>query len=187
MREEINKSVQLLKNGKTLLYPTDTIWGLGCDATNEEAVQRIFEIKHRPKEKSLVVLVSDDAMLERFVREVPEVAWDVIDNSQRPTTIVYPEAVGLAPSVTAADGSVAIRVANDDFCREMIRKFHRPIVSTSANISGEPPAVFFDDVSEEVKENVDYCVDWRRDDRTPSQPSVIMKIGLGGEFEFIRK
>ena len=154
----IRESCQLLKEGKTLLYPSDTIWGLGCDATNAAAVEKIFDIKNRPSSKSLIVLVSNDGMLERYVKAVPEIAWEIIDNTNKPTTIVYPEAKNLAPNLIAEDGSIAIRIVKEGFCHRLIHQFNRPLVSTSANISGSPSPLTFEDIEEQITSKVDAIV-----------------------------
>src|SRR5690554_3015435 len=135
---EVKQAVQALRDGKVILYPTDTVWGLGCDATNETAVNRLLDIKGRDEEKGLIVLVDRDARLNRYVQEVPSMAWDLIDVADKPLTIIYPKGVGLAQNVCAPDGSVAIRLTRDEFCRHLIEKLNRPLVSTSANLSSEP-------------------------------------------------
>lgn len=187
MREEINKALEVLKNGGVILYPTDTVWGLGCDATNEEAVAKVNEIKGRPAEKSLIILLDTDNKLQSYVNEVPEVAYDLIEYAEKPLTVVFSNAKNLAPNVINADGSVGIRIPKHDFCQQLIQRFRKPIVSTSSNISGQPTPRFFDEISEEVKEAVDYIVDLEQENTTPKQPSTIVKLGPGGQFEFIRK
>ena len=187
MREEINKTLEILKNGGVILYPTDTVWGLGCDATNAQAVAKINEIKGRAADKSLIVLLDTDNKLQSYVNEVPEVAYDLIEYAEKPLTVVFSNAKNLAPNVINTDGSVGIRIPKHDFCQQLIQRFRKPIVSTSANISGQPTPKFFDEISEEVKEAVDYVVDLEQENRTPKQPSTIVKLGAGGQFEFIRK
>lgn len=187
MREEINKALEVLKSGGVILYPTDTVWGLGCDATNEEAVSKVNEIKGRPAEKSLIVLLDTDNKLQSYVNEVPEVAYDLIEYAEKPLTVVFSNAKNLASNVINADGSVGIRIPKHEFCQQLIQRFRKPIVSTSANISGEVTARFFDEISEEIKDAVDYIVDLEQENRTPKQPSTIVKLGPSGQFEFIRK
>lgn len=186
MNNEIQKTIEVLRSGGIILYPTDTVWGLGCDATNEEAVKKIFEIKQRNDAKSLIIIVSSDAMLQKYVEEVPELAWDVIDMATKPTTIIYPKGKNLAPSTLAENGSIGIRMIKTDFCNQLVHKFNRPIVSTSANISGETAPVYFNDISPNIISSVDYVVDNHLDNGT-HQPSSILKMGLKGEIEVIRK
>ncbi len=187
MREEINKALEVLKNGGVILYPTDTVWGLGCDATNEEAVAKVNEIKGRPAEKSLIVLLDTDNKLQSYVNEVPEVAYDLIEYAEKPLTVVFSNAKNLASNVINSDGSVGIRIPKHEFCQQLIQRFRKPIVSTSANISGEVTARFFDEISEQIKDAVDFIVDLEQENRTPKKPSTIVKLGTGGQFEFIRK
>lgn len=178
--------INAIKEGKTILYPTDTIWGLGCDATNEEACQRIIDIKRRPENKSFIVLVDNFPMLERYVPEFHEVCYDLIDLATKPLTIIYPGAKGLAPSVLAADGSVGIRLTNDPICRKLIQQSRKPIVSTSANLSGEPIPTKFDEIHPEIKSGVDVIVEERLNE-VCTKPSQIIKIDLDGTVKVIRK
>ena len=187
MQNDIKKALEVLKSGGVILYPTDTIWGLGCDATNAEAVKRIYEIKKREDSKSMLVLMENPALLERYVAEVPEVAWDLTEISTTPLTVIYPGAKNLATNLIAADGSIGIRFTKEDFTSRLLQRFRRPIVSTSANISGEEAPAFFDEISEEIKEQVDYIVEYRQDDISPAQPSSIIKLGSGGQIDIIRK
>jgi L-threonylcarbamoyladenylate synthase len=187
MQKDIKQAVETLRKGGTLIYPTDTIWALGCDATNAQAVDTVFKIKNRKESKSPIVLVSDIGMLQNYIQELPEVAWDLIEYADKPLTLIFDEARNLAPNVIANDGSIAIRVVKDEFARQLIERFHKPIVSTSANISGEPHPNFFDEISEEVKTAVDYIVSWGQEDRTPRDSSSIMKIKNNGEFKLIRQ
>jgi L-threonylcarbamoyladenylate synthase len=184
---EINNVVKILREGGVILYPTDTIWGLGCDATNDEAVKKIFRIKSRADSKSLIILVDSDNMLGRYVKEVPEIAYELIDVSDKPLTIIYPGAKNLAASVTAEDGSVGIRICSDMFCNELIRRFRKPIVSTSANISGEPSPSFYYEIKEKIIQAVDYVVNYKREDRQKNLPSPVIKIELNGTIKIIRK
>ncbi len=186
MQEEINKALTALENGGIILYPTDTIWGIGCDAKNEVAIQRIYEIKKRIHSKSLIILLDDDRKLNRFVREVPEVVWDILDYATKPTTVIYPEAINLPKNIVASDGSIAIRITKDDFCRKLIQRFKNPIVSTSANIAGDAAPKDFEDIAPEILKAVDHVVNLDAFEKN-NEPSTIIKIGLKGELNIIRK
>ena len=185
-KSEVEQSVTTLRNGGSLLYPTDTTWGLGCDARNIEAVDAILALKQRPANKSFIVLLDDPAKLNLYIEEVPEVAYDLLDVADKPLTIIYPGAKRLAPNVIAADGSVAIRVTSDPFCRNLIRRFKFPIVSTSANLSGEPTPKHFDDISPEILTGVDYVVDWKQS-QPALPPSTIIQLAENGEIRILRK
>jgi L-threonylcarbamoyladenylate synthase len=187
MHDDIKNALEILKSGGIILYPTDTIWGIGCDATNAEAVKRIYEIKKREDSKSMLVLMENPALLERYVDDVPEVAWDMIEITTTPLTVIYSNAKNLAKNLIAEDGSVGIRFTKEEFTSKLLQRFRRPLVSTSANISGEKSAAFFDEISEEIKNAVDYVVEFRQDDLTPAQPSSIIKLGSGGRIDIIRK
>uniref|UniRef100_UPI003216F7E4 L-threonylcarbamoyladenylate synthase n=1 Tax=uncultured Draconibacterium sp. TaxID=1573823 RepID=UPI003216F7E4 len=187
MHDDLKKAVEVLKAGGIILYPTDTIWGIGCDATNEEAVNRIYTIKKREDSKSMLVLMENPALLDRYVEEVPEVAWDLVEISTTPLTVIYPGAKNLAKNLIAEDGSIGIRFTNEKFTSQLLQRFRRPLVSTSANISGDKAPAFFDEISEEIKSQVDYVVEYRQDDTTPAQPSSIIKLGTGGQIDIIRK
>lgn len=187
MKEDIRRALDVLNKGGVILYPTDTIWGIGCDATNEEAVSRVYAIKRRTDAKALITLVDSEAKIQGYVREIPDVAWQLIDCSTRPLTIIYDGARHLAPNLLAEDGSVAIRLTREAFSRELCLRFHRPIVSTSANLSGEPSPATFDDISEDIKQAVDYVCTSRRDDRTPARPSSIIKLAANGDVKIIRE
>ena len=184
---EIEAAVTVLKEGGIILYPTDTIWGIGCDATNADAVARVFELKQRSESKSLVTLVSDADMIGKYVKEIPEVAINLLEVNDKPMTIIYPGAMNLAANVIAEDGSVGIRVPNSEFCRQLIRKFHKPIVSTSANISGEPAPASYDEISMEIVEGVDHIVDPYLEEGSTGEASQIIKVGLHSEIEIIRQ
>ncbi len=187
MEEEIKNCLEVLKKGGTILYPTDTVWGIGCDARNKEAVNKVYKLKQRAEYKSLVILVSDEKMLNRYIKEVPSIAWDLIETTERPLTIIYPDARMLASNVIAADGSVGIRLVKDEFCKNLIHKFGKPIVSTSANISGEPSPSFFKDIKLDVLNRVDYIVKIRQNENNNTKPSSIIKVGLNGEVKIIRE
>lgn len=187
MKDEINKALEVLKNGGVILYPTDTVWGLGCDATNPQAVAKVNEIKGRPAEKSLIVLLDTDAKLQSYVTEVPDVAYDLIDYAEKPLTIIFSNAKNLAPNIISADGTVGIRIVKHNFCQQLVQRLRKPLVSTSANISGQPTPRFFAEISQEIKSKVDYIVDLEQDNHTPTTPSTIIKLGHGGQYQLIRK
>ena len=187
LQEDIKKACQVLYEGGVILYPTDTVWGIGCDATNPEAVRRVYEIKKRQDTKALLVLVDSSVKVDFYVRDVPEVAWDLIDLADKPLTIIYNQARNLAPNLIAEDGSIGIRVTNEDFSRRLCQRFRKAIVSTSANISGEPTPSNFSEISEDVKALVDYIVEYRQDDMSRPKPSSIIKLGSGGEVKIIRE
>jgi L-threonylcarbamoyladenylate synthase len=176
-----------MNKGGVILYPTDTVWGIGCDATNPEAVRKVYDIKRRSDSKAMLVLVDSSVKVDFYVSDVPDVAWDLIELATRPLTIIYDGARNLAPNLLSADGSVGIRVTTEPFSHRLCRQFRKAIVSTSANISGAPGARFYDEISEEIKSAVDYIVDYRRDDVTPAQPSSIIKLGKGGTVKVIRE
>ncbi len=175
-----------LRSGGVLLYPTDTIWGLGCDARNEAAVRRLFELKQREEGKALVVLIADVGQLSEYVVRVPDVAWDWVEFSENPLTIVYPKGKNVAPNVLAPDGSLAIRLLKDEFCRGLVYRFQRALVSTSANASGQSAPQRFEDISEEIKRGVDYILH-PPSPLKPAPPSTIVRLGVDGEVEFLRK
>ena len=187
LKEEINKALQVLNAGGIILYPTDTIWGIGCDATNAEAVEKVFALKGRSQEKSLIILLDTDNKLQSYVSEVPDLAYDLIEYAERPLTIIFSGAKNLAPNVVNTDGSVGIRIVSHPFCTELLKRFRKPIVSTSANISGQPSPKYFDDIDEAVISGVDLVVDFQQDDRSEKQPSTIMKLEPDGRFSFIRR
>jgi L-threonylcarbamoyladenylate synthase len=187
MHDDIKKALEVLKNGGIILYPTDTIWGIGCDATNEKAVERIYKIKKREDSKSMLVLMENPALLERYVTEVPEIAWDLVEVTTTPLTVIYPGAKNLAKNLIAEDGSIGIRFTKEAFTTQLLQRFRRPLVSTSANISGEKSPAFFDEITEEIKSQMDYIVEYRQVDTTPAQPSSIIKLGVGGRIDIIRK
>ena len=184
---DIRNAVDVLKKGGVILYPTDTVWGIGCDATNEEAVRRIYRIKQRENAKSMLCLVDSANRLQRYFRTVPEVAWDLIDYAVEPLTLILPGADGVAPSLKAEDGSLGVRVTKDEFSRQMCYRLQRPIVSTSANLSGQPTASFFKEIDKSIVDQMDYVVQFRRGDITKHKPSSIIKIELDGKVTIIRK
>ena len=186
LQDEVKKAIEVMRNGGVILYPTDTVWGIGCDATNEEAVKRVYEIKRRDDSKAMICLVDSDARLSRYVRKVADVVWDMIGLATQPLTIIYENANGLAPSLLAEDGSVGIRVTSEEFSKELCYRFQKPIVSTSANISGEPTPQTFAEISEEIKNAVDYVVKYNQKSKEKHQPSSVVKIKENGEFKIIR-
>lgn len=187
LKTEIEKALDVLKNGGIILYPTDTVWGLGCDATNEQAVAKINEIKGRSGDKSFIILLDTDAKLQSYVTEIPDVAYDLIEFAENPLTIIFSGAKNLAKNVINEDGSVGVRIVKHDFCQQLLQRFRKPITSTSANISGAPSPRFFDEISEEIKAAADYVVDWEQELRENKKPSTIMKLAPGGQFSFIRR
>lgn len=180
-----SKVIEALQNGKTILYPTDTIWGIGCDATNEEACKRILEIKQRPANKSFILLADSFQMIEKYVPDFPAICYDLVDLAEKPLTIVYPGARGLAPSVLAEDGSVGIRLTKDPTCLALIRSMRKPLVSTSANLSGQPFPTNFQSIDPQIKSQVDAIVETRLTEELTS-PSQIIKIGLDSSVKVIR-
>ena len=184
--KDLTPVVETLRNGGTILYPTDTIWGLGCDATNEEACQKILAIKNRPAEKSFILLVDGFPMLERYIPEFQDICYDLVDLATKPLTIIYPNARGLAPSVIAKDGSVGIRITQDPICLKLIRSIRKPLVSTSANLSGQPSPTNYGEIDPSLIGQVDAVVEERMNESLVT-PSQIIKVGLKGEVEIIRK
>lgn len=187
MKEDIKKAVEVLKNGGIILYPTDTIWGIGCDATNEEAVKKVYDLKKRVDSKSMLVLIENPNRLKSYVDEVPEIALDLVEASEKPMTIIYSNAKNLAKNLIAEDHSVGIRITEEEFSAELAFRFRKPIVSTSANISGEPSPSNFAEISENIKEAVDYIVEYRQDEKAKITPSSIIKLGVSGQIQIIRE
>lgn len=202
MNSVLNDALKVLKEGGVILYPTDTVWGIGCDATNEKAVAKVFGIKKRSEAKSLVLLASDLDMVAKYVKEIPSIAIDLVEVNDAPMTIIYPEAQYLAPNAVAEDGSVGIRIpyveegpdprvkpeitGGASFCRELVRRLRRPLVSTSANVSGEPTPHNFKEISDEIRKAVDYVVPKSLEDGATGRASQIIKLGVGGEVRIIR-
>lgn len=183
---DVQQCLDVLKKGGVILYPTDTIWGLGCDATNKEAVQRIYNIKQREDTKSLIILVAEERDVLQYVAAPDLGVFDFIEKQTRPTTIIFENAVGLPDNLVANDGSIAIRIVQDEFCRHVIKRLRKPLVSTSANISGQPSPQTFKEIAAVIKNSVDYIVQWRQEDTTPAQPSQIIKWGNDGSYQVIR-
>lgn len=184
--DDIKKAVEVMKKGGVILYPTDTVWGIGCDATNADAVAKVYAIKHRDDSKALICLVDSDARIQRYVRNVPEVAWNLLELAEKPTTVILDNAVNLATNLIAEDGSIAMRITRESFSKELCYRFQKPIVSTSANISGEPAAQNYCDISEELINAVDYVCWSRRQEHKPHTPSSIIKLSENGEVKIIR-
>lgn len=186
-REDIKKACEVMQEGGVILYPTDTIWGIGCDATNPEAVKRVYDIKKRTDSKAMLVLVDSTVKVDFYVADVPAVAWDLIDFTTKPLTIIYDNARNLADNLLAEDGSVGIRVTSEEFSKQLCFRFRKAIVSTSANISGQPSPANFSEISEDIKQAVDYIVGYRQDETGHPKPSSIIKLGKGGEVKIIRE
>lgn len=184
--QDIVASLGALRAGGTILYPTDTIWGLGCDATDENAVRKIFDLKQRPEHKSLVILLADVKSIFQYVAHPHPDLGDILASFDRPTTVIYDGALGLASSAVSADGSVAIRLVQEPFCRHLVKRLRKPLVSTSANLSGQPSAPTFRDIDPLIKTGADYTVQYRQDDNTPALPSRIVKIRPDGSLDVIR-
>ena len=185
--EDMKRACEVLRAGGLILYPTDTVWGIGCDATNEEAVRKVYALKQREDSKAMLVLVDNAVKVDFYVKEVPPVAWDLLEVATNPLTIIYSGARNLAPNLLAEDGSVGIRVTEEEFSKQLCFRFRKAIVSTSANISGEPSPKNFAEISEAVKQGVDYIVGYRQNDKQKHKPSSIIKLGPTGELKIIRQ
>jgi len=187
LKDEITKALKVVQDGGIILYPTDTIWGIGCDATNTEAVQKIYKLKQRAESKSMIILLDTDAKLPSYIRDVPELAYNLIEYAENPLTLVMPGARNISPALIAVDGSVGIRVAKHPFCEGLIQRMRKPLVSTSANISGKPSPQYFSQVEQEIIDGVDYVVDIDQHSMEIKNPSTIMRLEADGKFEFIRR
>ena len=185
--EDIKESLITLREGGIILYPTDTIWGLGCDPSNEAAINRIFKIKSRGENKSLIILTNGLPMIERYVTEIPEIIYELAEVSDTPLTIIYPKGKNLAAGVCGEDDSVAIRICHDEFCRELISRFRKPIISTSANLSGKTSPSNFSEIEKSLIDKVDYVVNYRQNDRSKSIASPVIKVNYDGTIKIIRK
>lgn len=185
--QELQRTLEVLNNGGTILYPTDTIWGIGCDATNSRAVEKVYRLKQRVESKSLIVLLDEIEKLPVYVSKVPEIAADLIQSYDKPLTIIFPNAKNLAKNVIAPDKSIAIRIVKEPFCRAMIKSLNKPIVSTSANISNAPTALTFSKISKGISDNVDYVVNLFQDKFNQTKPSTIIKITEDGDYVIIRE
>lgn len=187
LHTEVKNALAILKQGGIILYPTDTIWGIGCDATNAEAVEKIYKLKKRSESKSMILLVDNENRLDRYIESVPEQAWSLIEYAENPLTIVYDKAKNLPDNLIAEDRSIAFRVTRDEFCKMLTERLRKPIVSTSANISGETYPATFDEINESILRGVDYVVDWKRQEKNRNKPSSIIRLRNNGQFEFLRK
>lgn len=183
---EVNEAYAILKRGGLILYPTETVWGIGCDATNADAIDKIFQLKQREESKSLICLVNDMKMLNQYVENVPEVAYDILKFALKPTTIVYDDPIRVAENLIAEDNTLAIRVTKDEFCKKLIRKLGKPLVSTSANISGQKTPGSFKEISQPILEGVDYVVNLQRKQKS-AEPSTIIRLKNDGQVTIIRK
>src|ERR1700712_3085488 len=187
LRDEVAKALKVLLGGGIILYPTDTIWGIGCDASNTEAVKKIYQLKQRDEAKSMIILLDTDNKLESYIQDVPAIAYDLIEYAENPLTLVMPKAKNVSPSLIAADGSVGVRIVKHDFCQQLIQRLRKPLVSTSANISGKPSPQNFGQIDQEIIDGVDYVVDLEQYDNEQKSPSTIMRLQPDGRFEFIRR
>lgn len=187
LQEEVAKTLDVLRKGGSILYPTDTIWGLGCDATNTRAIKRLQRIKQRSDNKHFIILLDGTDRLREYVKLIPEAAWDLYQQIQTPLTIVFPDARNLSKLVIGKDRTVGIRIPRDDFALELVRQFGKPVISTSANLSGDPSPMFFRDINPVLLQEVDYVVDFHRDRIQETKPSTIIRLHENGEFEVIRQ
>ena len=187
VNDDIQKACDVLKRGGIILYPTDTIWGIGCDATNDEAIERVFALKQRADTKAMIVLIDSPDKLPLYVSDVPEIAWKQMELTVKPLTIIYPEGKNLARRLLGEDRSIGIRITNESFSKQLCKAFRKPIVSTSANISGQPSPAFFNEIAAEIKNGVDYIVQFRRDEQQISTPSSIIRLENDNTFQLIRK
>lgn len=187
LRDEVAKAFQVIKDGGIILYPTDTIWGIGCDATNTEAIKRIFQLKQRDEAKSMIILLDTDNKLESYVSDVNPLAYDLIEYAENPLTLVMPGAKNISPALIAADGSVGVRICKHEFCQQLIQRMKKPLVSTSANVSGKPSPQYFSQIDDEIIQGVDYVVDIDQHSKEIKTPSTIMRLAPDGKFEFLRR
>ena len=186
-KSDLEEAVRVLRAGGVIVYPTDTVWGIGCDATNAEAVAKVYALKQRDDHKAMICLVDSAARLQRYVRNVPNVAWDLLDVAIKPTTVIFDEAVNLAPNLLGEDGSIALRITHESFSKELCYRFQKALVSTSANISGQPSPANFTEISPDIIAGVDYVMKCRQNDLSKSAPSQIIKLELDGKIQIIRK
>jgi L-threonylcarbamoyladenylate synthase len=187
LKDEVNKALKIVQDGGIILYPTDTIWGIGCDATNTEAVKKIYALKQRQESKSMIILLDIDNKLQSYINEVPDIAYDLIEYAESPLTLVMPGAKNISAALIAEDGSVGVRVSSHPFCQQLIQRLRKPLVSTSANISGQPSPEYFSKISQEIIDGVDYVVDIDQHSMEIRKPSTIMRLAPNGAFEFIRR
>ncbi|MBC7743631.1 MAG: threonylcarbamoyl-AMP synthase [Flavobacterium sp.] len=187
LKEEIEKAIVVLQNGGIILYPTDTIWGIGCDACDPVAVDKIYKLKGRDENKSMIILLDSENKLSSYARDVPDIAYDLIEFAENPLTIIYSGAKNLASNLIAKDGTIGIRITKDDFSKQLIQRFKKPLVSTSANISNQPSPANFNEINKEIIQGVDLVVNWKQDDLSKNKSSAIMKLETDGRFEFLRR
>lgn len=187
LRDEVAKALKVVQKGGIILYPTDTIWGIGCDASNTEAVKKIYRLKQRDEAKSMIILLDTENRLESYIREVPSIAYELIEYAENPLTLVMPGAKNISPALISEDGSVGVRIAKHDFCCQLIQRLRKPLVSTSANISGRPSPQNFGQIDPEIIDGVDYVVDLEQHSMELKKPSTIMRLQPDGRFEFLRR
>jgi L-threonylcarbamoyladenylate synthase len=187
LKDEVNKALKIVQDGGIILYPTDTIWGIGCDATNTDAVKKIYALKQREESKSMIILLDIDNKLQTYIGEVPDIAYDLIEYAESPLTLVMPGAKNISPALIAEDGSVGVRVTSHPFCQQLIQRLRKPLVSTSANISGQPSPEYFGKIDQDIIDGVDYVVDLDQYSTEIKKPSTIMRLNPNGGFEFIRR
>ncbi|WP_259067311.1 L-threonylcarbamoyladenylate synthase [Mucilaginibacter sp. X4EP1] len=187
LKEEVAKALKVVQDGGIILYPTDTIWGIGCDATNTEAVKKIFNLKQRSEAKSMIILLDTENKLESYVSDVNPIAYDLIEYAENPLTLVMPGAKNVSPALINSDGSIGIRIVKHPFCEQLIQRMRKPLVSTSANISGKPSPQYFSQIDSEIIDGVDYVVDVDQHDMEIKTPSTIMRLAPDGRFEFLRR
>ena len=187
MEDDIKQACKVMHQGGVILYPTDTVWGIGCDATNFQAVERVFQIKHRNDNKAMLVLVDNPVKAERYVQQIPSLAWDLMELSVKPLTIIFPQACNLAPNLLGTDGSIGIRITKERFSQKLCERFRKPIVSTSANVSGQPTPLTYAQISQEIKQAVDYIVRFRQDEINKAVPSSIIRMETTGVVQIIRE
>lgn len=187
LKDEVNKALKVVQDGGIILYPTDTIWGIGCDATNTEAVKKIYALKQRAESKSMIILLDVDNKLQSYINEVPDIAYDLMEYAEHPLTLVMPGAKNISLALIAEDGSVGVRVTNHPFCQQLIQRLRKPIVSTSANISGRPSPEYFGKIDPDIIDGVDYVVDIDQHSMEVKRPSTIMRLDPSGSFQFIRR
>lgn len=187
LKDEVTKALKIVRDGGIILYPTDTIWGIGCDATNTEAIKKIFALKQRDEAKSMIILLDVDNKLQGYVSDVAEIAYDLMEYAESPLTLVMPGAKNISPAIISADGSIGVRITSHDFCKQLIQRLRKPLVSTSANISGEASPKNFGQISPQIIDGVDYVVDLEQHDMSEKKPSAIMRLQPNGRFEFLRR
>lgn len=183
---DIQQCIEVLNRGGTILYPTDTVWGIGCDASNPAAIDRLYQIKQRNPGKSMIILLADETDIPSYTRQRNVTVYDYIKGIRKPVTVIYSDAINLPASLINADGSIGIRIVKDEFCRELIHRLGKPLVSTSSNVSGYPPPAFFADIDNQIKDAVDYIVRYRQDDEVPGEPSTVIRLHENGKFDVIR-